>query len=212
MYVSPSIMSAHLEKLGEDIRACEISGVFSFHLDVMDGHFAPNISMGPDFYNMIRKLTEVPVESHLMVERPDIYYDRFTDHDRDTVLIHYESPVNILGLIKKLREENVPYGIAINPETPFGKVADLIDDAKILLVMSVHPGFSGQKFIDVTGKIREASQYIRDKNLKTMIEVDGGINDETAEKARKSGADIAVSASYIFGGPIDERIRVLSSI
>ncbi len=212
MYVSPSIMSAHLEKLGEDIRACEKSGVFSFHLDVMDGHFAPNISMGPDFYKMIKNITDVPVESHLMLERPDLFYDRFTDHGKDTVLIHYESPVNILGLIKKLMNENVPYGIAINPETPFGKVSDLIDNAKILLVMSVNPGFSGQKFIDVTEKIREAREYIRDKNLKTMIEVDGGINSETAEKVKESGADIAVSASYIFGGSIKERITALSSI
>ncbi|MGC8608493.1 MAG: ribulose-phosphate 3-epimerase [Thermoplasmata archaeon] len=212
MYVSPSIMSAHLESLGRDIAECEKAGVFSFHLDVMDGHFAPNISMGPDFYGMLKRITNVPVESHLMLERPDSYYDRFTDHDRDTVLIHYESPIDVLGLLKRMKGENVRYGIAINPETPFEKVADLISEADILLIMSVHPGFSGQKFIDVSDKIRNASEYIRREDLKTKIEVDGGINGETAKKIRESGADIAVSASYIFGGIIGERIRALSLI
>jgi len=211
MLVSPSIAAASPLKIQDQVRECENAGSVSFHLDVMDGNFVPNITVGPDYYEFLRSISRIRIESHLMVMRPDLYYRKFAK-DGDLVLVHYESPVNTLALLKKMKEEGIDAGIVINPDTAFSKVSDLLEYAQILLIMSVYPGFSGQKFIDVSDKIHEASVFIKKNGLKTKIEVDGGINDNTARIVKNAGADIVVSASYIFGGNISERIRTLSSI
>lgn len=212
MHISPSLISSDLGALRNQVEECQRSGAASFHLDVMDGHFVPNLTMGPDLVKAIRKSTDLTLEAHLMIDRPDKYYEKFVEAGSDVLLIHYESPVNLAGLFEKMDSEGVRHGLVINPETGFGEVSDLVSGAEILLIMSVHPGFSGQKFIDVTDKIAEASSYIASHNLKTRIEVDGGINLETGRRCVDAGADILVSASYIFSGVIEERIGALRAL
>ncbi len=210
MLVSPSIISSKLENLGDQIVECDRAGVFSYHLDVMDGHFVPNLTMGPDLVRAVRRCTKKTIETHLMIERPDKFYKPFIEAGSDILLVHHECLVDLRKLISGIRDENAKFGLVINPETPFEKVRDLIDEAEILLIMSIHPGFSGQKFMDsVLPKIAEAKKYIKDQGLSTKIEIDGGVNDETGKKCADAGADILVSASYIFSGKIGERINKL---
>ncbi len=212
MHVSPSIISADLRVLQKQVDECVKAGSHSFHLDVMDGHFVPNLTMGPDLVKAIRKSTELTLETHLMVERPDKYYEKFHEAGSDVLLVHYESPVDVTSLFSKMDKEGVRRGLVINPDTRFADVSDLIHGCEILLIMSVYPGFSGQKFIDVLDKASEASSFIRENGLKTMVEIDGGINLETGTRAVKAGADILVSGSYIFSGNISERIGGLKDL
>ncbi|AAT43430.1 ribulose-phosphate 3-epimerase [Picrophilus oshimae] len=210
--VSPSIISSDLSHLYDEIKRCEDAGAGSFHLDVMDGHFVNNITMGPDLIKAIRKSTGLRLDAHLMIERPDKYYKSFLDAGADVLLIHYESPVNTMELLKKFHRENIRYGIVINPETNFERVKPLIENAEILLIMSVNPGFSGQKFIDDSLiKVSQAKEFIRANNLKTRIEIDGGINDETGRLAANAGADILVSASFIFKNGVINPIKTLKN-
>lgn len=211
--VSPSIISCDLANLGSQVTLCEKSGAESFHLDVMDGHFVPNLTMGPDLVKAVRKVTGKRIDAHLMIERPDKYYKRFHEAGSDVLLIHYEAPVDLRLLFTRMRNEKIDYGLVINPETPFSHVSDFIDECKILLVMSVHPGFSGQSFIEsALPKIREARKYIDDNGIDCRIEIDGGINYENGKKAVEAGSDILVSASYIFYNNIAESIGKLRSL
>ncbi len=211
--VSPSIISSDLSHLADEVLKCEEAGAGSFHLDVMDGHFVNNITMGPDLIRSIRKSTDLRLDAHLMIDRPDKYYKSFIDAGADVLLIHYESPVNTMELIKRLEHDNIRYGIVINPETEFEKVKVFLDNAEILLIMSVNPGFSGQKFIgDSLIKVSEAREFIKRNNLKARIEIDGGINDETGKLAVNAGADILVSASFIFKNGIYNPIKKLRDL
>lgn len=213
MLVSPSIISSRLEILKSQIDECDKSGVYSYHLDVMDGHFVPNLTMGPDLISAIRRCTDKPLEAHLMIERPDKYADKFLAAGADLLLIHSEVSVDIKSVIRRIRNKGARFGIALNPETPVTRNFGWIEESDTVLVMSVHPGFSGQSFIQSTlEKISDLKRLIRENNLTAKIEVDGGINAETGKLCVEAGADILVSASYIFGGKIDERIRALSSI
>lgn len=213
MKVSPSIISCKMEILGEQIRECDEAGAYSYHIDVMDGHFVPNITMGPNIVKALRRITEKPLESHLMIERPDHYYKNFIEAGSDVLLVHQECLVDFKKLISDIRSMNAGFGIVVNPETPLASVHNFLEESDILLIMSVHPGFSGQKFIEyVLPKVTEARDYIRDHGLKTKIEIDGGINDVTGKMAVEAGADILVSASYIFSGNIGERIRTLQEL
>lgn len=213
MKVSPSIISSKLELLGEEIEKCDIAGADSYHLDVMDGHFVPNLTMGPDLISAVRRRTKKRLESHLMIDRPDRYYKSFIEAGSDILLIHAECLVNFRKLRKDISDYGAEFGIVINPETPLSEVLPLLPESRILLLMSVHPGFSGQKFIAGTvDKIREARSYIDGNGLDTEIEVDGGINDITGKLCADAGADILVSASYIFSGNIHERIGLLKSL
>ncbi len=211
--VSPSIISCRLETLGKEISACDGADVFSYHLDVMDGHFVPNLTMGPDLVKAVRRSTDRTLETHLMIERPDKYYKSFIDAGSDILLIHQECLVDFKKLIADIKGEGARFGIVVNPDTPFSAAERYLEDSDILLIMSVHPGFSGQKFIDyVLPKISEARKYIDEHGLKTKIEVDGGVTDVTGKKALDAGADILVSASYIFSGNIGERIGTLQRL
>lgn len=211
--VSPSIISCKLESLGKEITACDEAGVFSYHLDVMDGHFVPNLTMGPELVRAIRRSTKKPLEAHLMIERPDRYYKNFIDAGSDLLLVHQECLVDIRKLAADIRSEGAGFGLVVNPDTPFSMAEKFLEDSDILLIMTVHPGFSGQKFIDyVMPKIEEARRYIDDHGLKTKIEVDGGVTDVTGKKIIEAGADIIVSGSYIFTGNIGERIRTLQAL
>ncbi len=213
MLVSPSIISCRIENLKEEIKKCEEANIYSLHLDIMDGHFVPNLTIGPDFVKTIRKLTGLKLEAHLMIDRPDKYYSKFLDAGADIFQIHVESPVNTGKLVEEFRSRELDYGIVINPETPFEAAKPFLDGAEILVVMSVHPGFSGQTFIhDSITKLKEAKAYLKEKNLKTKIEIDGGINAETAILARDAGADIAVSGSYLFNGDFQERLGKIQDL
>ena len=213
MKISPSIISSRLEVLGEEIEKCDAAGADSYHLDVMDGHFVPNLTMGPDLISAVRRKTKKRLESHLMIERPDRYYRSFVEAGSDILLIHAECLVNFKKLMKDIADSGAEFGVVINPETPLSEALPLLPESRILLLMSVHPGFSGQKFINSTvDKIREARSYIEKNGLDTEIEVDGGINDKTGKLCADAGADILVSASYIFSGNIQERIGILKNL
>jgi ribulose-phosphate 3-epimerase len=213
MLVSPSIISSRLEILRSQIRDCDNAGVYSYHLDVMDGHFVPNLTMGPDLISAIRRCTEKRLETHLMIERPDKYAEKFIKSGSDLLFIHSEVLVDIKSTVKAIRDNGALFGIALNPETPVDRNLKWIEESDTVLMMSVHPGFSGQSFIrDILPKIREVRQFIDKNNLLAKIEVDGGINAETGKLCVEAGADILVSASYIFSGNIGERIGALSSI
>lgn len=213
MEVSPSIISSDLLDLGNQIKQCEQAGAESFHLDIMDGHFVDNITMGPEMVSSIRKATDLRLDCHLMIERPDKYYNSFLKAGCDVLLIHYEAPIEIGNFLKKLDNENVRYGIVINPDTDVNKILKFVPYSEIVLVMSVYPGFSGQKFIEKSlDKVRILRKYIDDNQYSTKIEIDGGINNETGKLAEEAGADILVSASYIFNNGISESIKKLKGL
>ncbi len=213
MLVSPSLISADLTRLGDQISTCEKAAPFSYHVDVMDGHFVDNITIGHDFTAAVRKCTDRRIECHLMIDRPDRYYGRFVSAGASSLLCHVESPVAVGKLFKKFSDEGIDYGVVINPETPLESALPYLDGASTLLIMSVHPGFSGQGFMpEVLEKLKEASRYIHDNSLNVRLEIDGGINGETGPLARDAGAEIVVSGSYIFGGNILERIETLRNL
>ena len=207
MLVSPSIISAKLYDLQGEIGQCEDAGAYSFHLDVMDGHFVPNLTMGPDFVKAVKHCSHVPLETHLMIERPDKYYRSFIEAGSDVLMVHYESPIDLGTLFHKLDQEGIMRGLVVNPETNISEVEDLIPGCHSLLIMSVHPGFSGQKFItDSLRKIKEARKFIDSNAPDTLLEIDGGINLETGKLCAEAGVDVLISASYIFGNDIGKSI------
>ncbi len=211
--ISPSIISSNLLELGNQIKQCQVAGAESFHLDVMDGHFVNNITMGPDLVSAVRRATDLRLDCHLMIERPDKYYKSFIEAGGNVLLVHYETPIEVSNFLRKLEDENIRYGIVINPDTDVKKVYKFVSTSEIVLVMSVYPGFSGQKFIDKSlEKVRELRKFIDENYYNTKIEIDGGINAETGKLAREAGADILVSASYIFGNNIENSIKKLKSL
>ncbi|MHB1707975.1 MAG: ribulose-phosphate 3-epimerase [Thermoplasmataceae archaeon] len=213
MLVSPSIISAKLYDLQGEIGQCENAGAYSFHLDVMDGHFAPNLTMGPDFVKAVKHCSHIPLETHLMMERPDKYYRSFVEAGSDVLMIHYESPIDLGTLFHKLDQEGIRRGLVVNPETNISEIEDLIPGCHSLLIMSVHPGFSGQKFItDSLRKIKEARKLIDSKAPGTLLEIDGGINLETGKLCAEAGVDVLISASYIFGNDIGKSIGYLKAL
>ena len=211
--ISPSIISSNLLELGNQIKQCQEAGAESFHLDVMDGHFVNNITMGPDIVSAVRRATDLRLDCHLMIERPDKYYKSFIEAGCDVLLVHYETPIEVSNFLKKLEDENIRYGIVINPDTDVKKIYKFVPTSEIVLVMSVYPGFSGQKFIDKSlDKVRELRKFIDENYYRAKIEIDGGINAETGKLAREAGADILVSASYIFGNNVENSIKKLKSL
>lgn len=199
--LSPSILSADFARLGEMAMELERLGADRIHLDVMDGHFVDNITFGPQLVESIRGVTSLPLEAHLMIERPEHFLDRFIDAGSDSIIIHYEAAAEPARLLDRIRKRGKEAGIAISPETPIGRVSGILGHADILLVMSVHPGFGGQKFIpSSTGRIREAMGFINDFGIDARIGVDGGVNMRTAQVAIKAGAGEIVVGSALFEG------------
>jgi ribulose-phosphate 3-epimerase len=196
--IGASILSADFGHLKEEIRKAEEAGVDFFHVDMMDGHFVPNISMGIGIAKHIKKLTELPVEVHLMVENVDLFINEF--EDMDYITFHIEAvkfPFRVINKIKSIGAKPI---VALNPATPLDAIEYILGDVYAVLVMTVEPGFSGQKFIPVmTKKIRKLKSMIVENGYDTKIFVDGGINVETAPLAVKSGADVLIAASAIFG-------------
>lgn len=197
--VASSILSADFSKLGEEIKAVEDAGADWIHIDVMDGHFVPNITIGPVLVKSIRKITNLFFDCHLMIEKPEDYVEQFAKAGADLITIHAENSLNVKHTIKKIKDVGCKVGISINPETPIDVIKDIVGEVDLVLVMSVHPGFSGQSFIkEVIPKIKKAKELINGTKRKICLQVDGGINKENAGIVKENGADVLVAASFIF--------------
>jgi len=192
--------SADFSRLGIEVRRAENGGADFIHLDAMDGHFVPNITFGPGIVKAIRKETDLPFYTHLMIEKPEKYIKQFVQAGSDFVFIHEEACTNLISAIQMIKKMDVKTGIALKPETPLDAVVKVLDKVDGLLIMTVKPGFGGQAFIHaILPKIEEAKKTILDKGLKIDIGADGGINVETAPLAVKAGANVLVAGSAIYG-------------
>ncbi len=210
--ISPSILSADFTRLAEEVRAVERAGADRIHIDVMDGRFVPNISMGPFIVEAIDSLTDLPLEAHLMIEEPDRYVGVFIDAGADVIIVHQENTPHLHRVVQSVRERGIQAGVALNPATPAHVLDEIIDELDLVLVMSVNPGFSGQRFIDsVLPKIRQVRGTISDRGLECDLEVDGGVNADTAPDAVSAGVNILVAATAVFKHPdgVADGIRML---
>jgi ribulose-phosphate 3-epimerase len=197
--LAPSILSANFAALGEDIRKVEEAGAHIIHVDVMDGHFVPNITIGPAVVRSIKKVTKLPLDVHLMITDPDQYIPAFVDAGASMLTVHAEATVHLDRTLNFIRSQKVLVGVSINPATPLSVVEHALSLADMLLVMSVNPGFGGQSFIPYTvEKIRQARRIIEERDYKCVIEVDGGIDSATIPAVVKAGAEILVAGSAIF--------------
>ena len=211
--ISPSILSADFSKLGSEIQNLEKAKADLIHIDVMDGHFVPNITIGPEVINKLRKYTSLPFDVHLMISPVHDFIKNFAEAGADIITIHPEATNDLVSSIQKIKSFNKKVGVSLNPETSVKKVLPVLKLIDLVLVMSVNPGFGGQKFIkDTLEKVKILRKEIDTKKLKTLIEIDGGINFENAIMAKKAGVDILVSGTTIFkenGGNLEKNIQLL---
>ena len=208
--ISPSILSADFSILGDEIKNLEKAGADLIHVDVMDGHFVPNITMGPPIIKAIRKCTKLPFDVHLMISPVEKYIKAFADAGSDIITLHPEATDNLKRAIQTVKSFGKKAGVSLNPKTPISALMDVINDIDLILIMSVNPGFAGQSFMsEVLQKVSELRKMINDKKLKIDIEIDGGINFETAPLAVKAGANILVSGTTIFSGSLKDNIQKL---
>jgi len=208
--ISPSILSADFSILGDEIKSLEQAGADLIHVDVMDGHFVQNITMGPPIIKMIRKCTKLPFDVHLMISPVEKYIKAFADAGSDIITIHPEATDNLKRAVGTIKSLGKKAGVSLNPKTPISALMDVINDIDLILIMSVNPGFAGQSFMsEVLPKVTQLRKMINDKKLKIDIEIDGGINFETAPLAVKAGANILVSGTTIFSGSLKDNIQKL---
>ena len=197
--ISPSILSADFSKLGKEIQDLEKANADLIHIDVMDGHFVPNITIGPEVISKLRKYTSLPFDVHLMISPVDSFIKSFASAGADIITIHPEATNDLASSIEKIKFYKKKVGISLNPETPVEKILPVLELIDLALIMSVNPGFGGQKFIkEVLEKVKILRKEIDSKKLKTVIEIDGGINFENAKLAKNAGVDILVSGTTIF--------------
>jgi len=197
--IAPSILSADFSKLGEEIKDVERGGADYIHVDVMDGHFVPNITIGPLIVEAIRPVTQLPLDVHLMIENPDEYIEAFAKAGADYITVHVEACRHLHRTIHYIKSLGVKAGVVLNPSTPVDLIKHIIDDIDMVLLMSVNPGFGGQKFITgVLSKIREVKKMADERGLDLEIEVDGGVNPETAQLCIEAGANVLVAGSAVF--------------
>ncbi|MBI3034305.1 ribulose-phosphate 3-epimerase [Candidatus Woesearchaeota archaeon] len=196
--VSPSLLSADFSRLGEQVKLVEKYSD-QIHFDVMDGHFVPNITCGPAVLQAVRRSTRLPIEAHLMISNPSEFIEDFAKSGADIITVHIEADRHIHRTLNRIRGMDKKPGVSLNPSTPVSAIEYVLEEVDQVLVMTVNPGFGGQKFIEsMLPKIRKLKELIRERGLQAEVEVDGGINAETAKKATAAGADILVAGSYIF--------------
>ena len=211
--ISPSILSADFSNLGKEIQNLERAKADLIHIDVMDGHFVPNITIGPEVINKLRKYTSLPFDVHLMISPVHDFIKNFADAGADIITIHPEATNDLVSSIKKIKSYNKKVGVSLNPETSVDKALPILSMIDLVLIMSVNPGFGGQKFMEETlEKVKVLRKEIDTKKFKTQIEIDGGINFENAKMAKKAGVNILVSGTTIFkenGGNLKKNIHLL---
>ena len=213
--ISPSILSADFSQLGNEIKRLEKGGADLIHVDVMDGHFVPNITIGPEVISKLRKYTSLPFDVHLMIAPVDKFIKNFADSGADIITIHPEATDNLENSIKKIKTLKKKAGVSLNPETSIEKVLPVLNQIDLVLIMSVNPGFGGQKFIKETlEKVKILRKEIDSKKYNTEIEIDGGINFENAKMAKEAGVNILVSGTTIFrenNGDLKKNIQLLKT-
>ncbi|TRO83176.1 ribulose-phosphate 3-epimerase [Trichloromonas acetexigens] len=198
--IAPSILSADFSRLGEEIRAIEAGGADYVHVDVMDGHFVPNITIGPLVVEAARKVTNLPLDVHLMIENPDRYIPDFAKAGADILTVHQETVPHLHRTVQLIRSLGKKAGVSINPATPVATLDLILDDLDLVLVMSVNPGFGGQSFIpSCLGKITALRRMIAERGLKVELEVDGGVKTDNIGRIVAAGADVLVAGSAVFG-------------
>ena len=210
--IAPSILSADFMRLGEEIKAAEAAGIDLFHIDIMDGHFVPNMTIGPSIVEAINKITDVPLDVHLMIEEPDKYVKDFINAGADYLAVHIEASVHAHRTVQVIKESGIKAGIALNPATPACSLEHILQDLDFVVLMSVNPGFGGQSFIPQSmDKIKMLKKLIRERGLSTLIEVDGGVKPDNARQVADAGADMLVMGSAFFSSKdyvaLTERLR-----
>jgi len=198
--IAPSILSADFSKLGEEVREVEACGADLIHCDVMDGHFVPNITIGPMVIKALRKVTKLPLDVHLMIEKPERYIKEFIEAGSTMLAIHVEATAHLQRHIQYIKEQGVKAGVSLNPSTPLDTLDFILSEVDFVLIMTVNPGFGGQKFLrSMLPKIKQLRKMINEKGLSAEIEVDGGIGVDNIKDASQAGADIFVAGNAIFG-------------
>ena len=209
--IAPSILSADFSRLGQEVYRAEKAGADLIHIDVMDGHFVPNITIGPVVVESIKSKTSIPLDVHLMIENPDKYIDAFAEAGADIITVHVEASEHLYKTLDHIRKSSKTVGVSLNPSTPIARIEHVLKHVDMVLLMTVNPGFGGQKFIrSVLPKIKELKQIVDKADLSVDIEVDGGIDETTVADVVKAGANILVAGTAIFKAPdIKEAIKVL---
>jgi ribulose-phosphate 3-epimerase len=198
--IAPSILSADFSKLGEEIKAVEAAGADWIHVDVMDGHFVPNITIGPLIVEAVKRSTSLPIDVHLMIENADNYIPAFAKAGASHISVQVEACIHLHRTVQLIKASGAKAGVVLNPSTPVESLAWIVEDVDYVLIMSVNPGFGGQTFIpNSVSKIMALRKFIGDRGLSVLIEVDGGINENTIAEVAAAGADVFVAGSAIFG-------------
>lgn len=205
--LAPSILSADFARLGAEIEATEAGGAGMIHVDVMDGHFVPNITIGPVVTAAVRAVTQLPVDCHLMIEQPARYVEEFVKAGADMVSVHLETDPHLQGTLSRIRQLGAKAGVVLNPSTPLWSLTEILPEADFVLLMSVNPGFGGQKMIpSVLRKARELREWIEREGFGTRIEIDGGVHQGNLDEVAGTGVDMIVSGSAVFGATEGARV------
>ena len=206
--IAPSILAADFSKLAEEVKCVDSLGADYIHIDVMDGHFVPNITLGPGIVKCLRPHTELPFDVHLMIENPDQYIKDFKEAGADIITVHVEACRHLHRTLQLIKQYEMQCGVVLNPHTPLEMIKHFLQEVDWILIMSVNPGFGGQTFIpDSLNKIATLNQWRQEQNLSYVIEVDGGVNEETARLCEEAGADVVVAGSAVFNA-VDRQLAI----